>query len=235
MFERHKEKVAEEHRLAAQKAEQEQYEAALAGWQAERDELESVLQAATTKQGSASSEIVLKAGEGMFATIANVSLVEDRRGAGHYAGHSSGFSIPVASVGGRSIRYRVGVNQGHFVQGDLHPEAVDNGKLFVTNQRVVFVGGKKTIECLFSKLISADVADGELALSVSNRQKVTRVHYGSKLDGWVQLRLTLALSIGRGDSDTLAAQLRKQLAELDAKRPEAPVAPVAPVAPAPPT
>jgi hypothetical protein len=208
VFEKHKAKVAQEH-----------YQAALTQWQAEHDELASALQAATTRQGSASSEIVLKAGEAVFASISNTSLVEDRRGAGHYAGHSSGFSIPVGSVGGRSVRYRVGANKGHFVQGDLHPEAVDSGKLFVTNQRVLFLGGKKTIECLFTKLVSANVGDGELALSVSNRQKVTLVHYGSSLDGWVQLRLTLAMSIGRGDSEAFAAQLQAQLNELDAKRP----------------
>ncbi len=112
MFERHKEKVEEEHRLAAEKAEQEHYQTALATWQAERDELANVLQAAATRQGSPSSEIVLKKGEAVFASITNTSLVEDRRGAGHYEGHSSGFSIPVGSVGGRSVRYRVGATKG---------------------------------------------------------------------------------------------------------------------------
>lgn len=210
MFEKHKEKVAHEH-----------YETALKSWQAEHDELASALQAATSRQGSASSEIILKSGEAVFASISNTSLVEDRRGAGSYAGHSSGFSIPIASVGGRSVRYRVGASKGHFVQGELHPQAVDSGKLFVTNQRVLFIGGKKTIECLFAKLVSVNVANGELALSVSNRQKVTRVHFGSSLDGWVHLRLTLAMSIGRGDSAAFAAQLQAQLNELDAKRPVA--------------
>jgi hypothetical protein len=208
MFEKHKEKVAKEH-----------YEAALTQWHAEHDELTSALQAAATRQGSASSDILLKSGEAVFASISNASLVEDRRGAGHYAGHSSGFSIPVGSVGGRSIRYKVGASKGHYVQGDLHPEAIDHGKLIVTNQRVLFLGSKKTIECLFAKLVSANVADGELALSVSNRQKVTRIHYGSKLDGWVHLRLTLAMSIARGDSQAFAAQLEAQLNELESKRP----------------
>jgi hypothetical protein len=212
VFEKHKEKKAAE-----------QYQAALSAWQSEHDELSAVLQAATTRSGSASSDVVLKAGEAVFATISNASLVDDRRGPGHYAGHSSGFSIPVASVGGRSIRYRVGASKGHYVQGTLHPEAVDQGKLVVTNQRALFVGAKKTIECLFSKLVSADVSGGDVALSVSNRQKVTRVHFGSNLDGWLQLRLTLALSIYRGDSETFAAQVQAQLNELEAKRPLAPV------------
>ena len=182
MFEKHQAKKAEE-----------LYKTQMDEWQSEHDELTAVLEAATTKRGSPSPDIVLKSGEAVFASIDGVSLVEDRRGAGHYAGHSQGFSIPVASVGGRSVRYRVGVNKGHFVQGELTPTAVDQGKLVISNQRALFVGGKKTIECLFAKLISAEVSDGELALSVSNREKVTRVHYGPKLDGWVHLRLTLAM------------------------------------------
>jgi len=209
MFEKHKVKKAEE-----------LYKTQMDEWQSEHDELTAVLQAATTRQGSPSSNIVLKSGEAVFASINGVSLVEDRRGAGHYAGTSQGFSIPVGSVGGRSVRYRVGANKGHFVQGDLHPTAVDQGELVITNQRALFVGGKKTIECLFAKLVSAEVSGGELALSVSNRQKVTRVHYGPKLDGWVQMRLTLAMSIARGDSDQFAAQIQEQLNELEAKRPQ---------------
>lgn len=208
MFEKRKAKKAEE-----------EYKTQMEAWQSEHDELAAVLRTATSRQGSPSSDIMLKSGEAVFATVTNTSLVEDRRGPGHYAGGSQGISIPIGSVGGRSVRYRVGASRGHFTQGDLHPQAVDKGKLLVTNQRVVFIGAKKTIESLFSKLISANIENGDLYLSVSNRQKVTRVHYGSNLDGWMQLRLTLAMSINRGDSATFAAQVQAQLEELEAKKP----------------
>ena len=158
----------------------------------------------------------------MFGT-SNVSLVEDRKGKGHYTGHSSGFSIPVASVGGRSVRYRVGASKGHYVQGAPHPEAIDKGKLVITNQRVVFCGTKKAVESLFAKLVSANVESGDLYLSVSNRQKVTRIHCGASLDGWLKLRLTLAMAIGRGDSAEMAAQLQAQITELEANKPRPPV------------
>ena len=211
MFEKHKAKKAEE-----------QYEAALAQWQEEHDELTAVIQMATTKQSNMSTDIILKPGEAAFGTVSNVSLVEDRRGPGHYSGVSQGVSIPIGSVGGHNVRYRVGASRGHYVQGSLHPEAVDTGNLVITNQRVLFVGGKKTIECLFAKLVNANVEAGTLSLSVSNREKVTRLFYGANLDGWVHLRLTLAMSIARGDSDQLATQLQAQLAELETKRPKAP-------------
>ena len=172
------------------------------------------------EQGSPSSDIVLKSGEGVFATVNGVAWWKTGEGQDTTPGRSQGVSIPVGSVGGRSVRYRVGANKGHFVQGERTPTAVDQGKLVITNQRVLFVGGKKTIECLFAKLVSAEVSGGDLALSVTNRQKVTRVHYGPKLDGWVQMRLTLAMSIARGDSDEFAAQIQEQLNELEAKRPQ---------------
>ena len=112
--------------------------------------------------------------------------------------------------------------EASYVQGTPHPEAVDQGELVVTNQRAVWVGGKKTIECLFPKLVNVTVGDGQVALSVSNREKVTRVHYGSQLDEWVHLRLTLALSVFRGDADQFAEQVQEQLNEMESKRPVQP-------------
>jgi hypothetical protein len=208
LFEKHKEKKAEAN-----------FETRLQAWQAQHDELADVLESAKTRSGSPSSDMMLKSGEGVLATISNVSLVEDRRGPGHYAGTSQGISIPIGSVGGRSVRYRVGASRGHFVQGDLHPQAVDTGKLVITNQRVIFVGSKKTVECAFAKLVNVNIVDGDVYLSVSNRQQVTRIHYGVALDGWVHLRIALAMSIYRGDSDQFADQIQHQLDELDAQRP----------------
>jgi hypothetical protein len=212
MFEKHKEKKAEK-----------AYEAQLKAWQDEHDELTAVLQAATTGHGYESSDLILKQDESIFGTIARAGLIEERRGPGHYTGGSTGVSIPIGSVGGHSVRYRVGATRGHYVQGTPHPEAVDQGVMVLTNQRAVFVGTKKTLECDYPKLVNATVGNGELALSVSNRQTVTRVHYGPALDEWVHLRLTLALSVYRGDASEFAAQIQAQLNELDAKRPVSPV------------
>jgi hypothetical protein len=51
-----------------------------------------------------SSGIPLKPGEAVFATINGAALVEDRRGPGQWQGHSTGASIPLGSIGGRSVR-----------------------------------------------------------------------------------------------------------------------------------
>lgn len=203
MFSKHKEKQAEE-----------QYQVQLSAWQAHQDELLAVLAAAEGRQGSTSTEIMLKRGEAVFASIGNVSLVEMRAGPGHYEGHSSGVSIPIGP-----IRYRVGASRGHFVQGTPGPRAVDIGKLFVTNQRIIFRGASKSSECLFTKILGINQNGGVLNVSVSNRQKATVVDYGADLDHWLQLRLALALAIFRGEASQFEGELRARLGELNESKP----------------
>ena len=213
MFEHHREKKA-----------QEQYQAALAQWQTQRDSTAHLLELAQTFPGESSSEIMLKADEGVFAKVTGASLVEERRGAGHYTGHSSGVSIPVGSLGGHQVRYRVGATRGHFVQGDPVPTSIDTGTLYVTNQRVIFQGGRQTRECLFAKLVGFqhDPA-GSTTFSVSNRQKPTTVHYGTKVAGWVDFRLDLALAHYRSTLPALVARLQADLAQYAQTEPVAPV------------
>jgi len=200
------------------------YQTALATWQHEHDELSAILETARTRSGQPSATVMLKKGEAVFATIGGVGLVEMRRGAGHYAGHSQGVSIPIGSLGGRSVRYRVGVQKGHFVQGAPQQQSVDQGQLIVTNQRLVFLGKAKTIECLFAKLVSIQQGTGEISVSVSNRQKPTVIHYGAALDGWMQLRLALALAISRGEAEQFAVSIEQNLSELETEKPQPPTA-----------
>ena len=189
MFEDHKaKKSAKEH------------EAALSAWQAERDSQADLLNTAKTSTGSGADSIMLKASEAVFAKVTNTSLIEDRKGPGHYAGHSQGVSIPIGSFAGRSVRYRVGANKGHYVSGAPTPTAIDNGTTFITNQRVIFQGGKQTRECAYAKLIGFEHDDGagSTTFSVSNRQKPTTIHYGPGIAGWFDFRLDLGLAHYKG-------------------------------------
>ena len=198
-------------------------EAALAEWQHERDACLERLDLAQHFAGDTTSDqLLLKRGEGLFATISGTSLVEDRRGAGKWEGRSSGFSLPVASIGGRSIRYRTGRTRGHYVQGAPVATAIDVGTLLLTNQRVIFHGSRQTRECRFDKLVGFEhSADGSTVFSVSNRQKSTTVHYGPEIAGWFDLRLDLALAHYHGDVAPIVAQLESDLATLDQQKPAA--------------
>jgi hypothetical protein len=91
--------------------------------------------------------------ERVFLQVAPVALIEDRVRGGHYEGRSQGVSIPIGSIGGHAVRYHVGANKGHYVQGAPTPTAIDQGTVLITNKRVVFEGAKQTRECLFTKLI----------------------------------------------------------------------------------
>ena len=204
-----------------------EYQTNLAAWQAQRDGYASLLTLAETYAGDTSTDIMLKPGEAVFAAVTNVALVEDRRGAGEWKGRSQGFSIPVACIHGRSIRYRVGSSRGHFQQGAPTPTAIDVGTVFITNQRMVFQGGKQTRECLYDKLVGFqhDDAAGQTVFSVSNRQKPTCIHYGPALSDWFDFRLDLAIAHYRGSVDAMIEGLKADLAALNSTMPVPPPPP----------
>jgi hypothetical protein len=211
-------------KLRAKRAEK-HYREALATWQEQRDTTSALLDLAQNYPGEGAEGIVLKHDEAVFASVSGAALVEDRRGPGQWQGRSSGVSFPIGSIGGRSIRYHVGGTRGHYVQGAAVPTAIDVGNVFVTNQRVVFQGPKQTRECRFDKLIGFQhTPDGSTIFSVSNRQKPVTIHYGTEIAGWFDFRLDLALAHYRGDVTSLVAQVRQDLATIDAVRPKPPSA-----------
>ncbi len=205
---------------AAKKAAK-QYEQAAAAWQEEYDAQSELLRLAETFTGSTAEGIILQRGEALFCQVTDTALVEERKGPGHYAGRSTGVSIPV----GLGMRYRVGANRGHYVQGTPTPTAIDRGTTYVTNQRVVFQGGHQTRECLFAKLIGYQHHDDEgvTTFSVSNRQKPTTIQYGPSVAGWFDFRLDLAVAHFQGTVDQFVGGLRQELAALEQRRPSAPV------------
>jgi hypothetical protein len=213
MFEKHRaEKEAKE------------YQEALARWTAERDGYAQMVEMAASFSGSAASELMLAKDEAVFYKVTGTALVEERRGAGHYEGHSAGISVPIGTVHGRSVRYRVGANRGHFVQGAPTPTAIDTGTVFITNKRVIFQGAKQTRECAFAKLIGFQHDDnaGSTTFSVSNRQKPTTIHYGPALSGSFDFRLDLALAHFKGTLAELVSQMKADLAQIETTRPTAP-------------
>jgi hypothetical protein len=211
MFERHKEKKEEAH-----------YEDELKEWSSQLEELQALL--ALAKGASiGDSQLILKKGEVAVATVTNVGLIEERRGAGQWQGGSQGVSFPIGSIGGRSVRYRVGATRGHYVQGEPHPTAVDHGVMTVTNQRIVYLGASKTSECTFQKLLGIQHSPGGITISVSNRQKPTVIFFGDSLDDWVTNRLSIALALFNGDEAAVQRQLQTQIQEMEDKKPEPPL------------
>lgn len=89
---------------------------------------------------------------------------------------------------------------------------IDQGKIIVTNQRVVFEGPKQTRECLLTKLVGYEHLDvGDTVISVSNRQKPTRLHYADADSNGFQFGLALAIADYRGQTAQLVRELSSQL------------------------
>ena len=198
-------------------------QAALAAWQSQRDELVSMLETARAP-GVVPDGLVVHRGEESFGTLTSCSLIEERKGPGHFVAGSTGVSIPIGTLGGRSVRYRVGATRGHYVQGTPSPTAIATGTLFLTNQRFCFLSATQTRECRLDKLVglTRDDAQGLLTLSISNRQHPIVISYGAAVAGWVGFHVDLALAQWRGDVVELTAKLQRQLDELDATSPAAP-------------
>jgi len=216
--------VFEKHR--AKKALKE-YQVALAAWQAERDGCAHLLETALHFEGTGADGLQLGPGEAVFFQVTRAALIEERRGAGQWQGHSAGVSIPIGSLGGHSVRYRVGTTRGHYVQGTPAPTAIDTGTVYVTNQRVVFEGESQTRECRFAKLLGYQHSDGDgsTTFSVSNRQKPVTLHYGPHLSGAFDFRLDLALAHCHGTVPDLVGRLTQDLGRIDGMRPSSPPTP----------
>jgi hypothetical protein len=93
-----------------------------------------------------------------------------------YRGGSRGVSVPI----GLGIRVRTGSYSGRAVSRTT-AEVVDRGTLVVTSERVVFVGGKNTIEMALKKLVSLNAGSNEVQFHVSNRQKASTFRIDRKL------------------------------------------------------
>ena len=104
----------------------------LQDWQSERAQVVALLDAARSAPITPDG-LMIHRGEGCCGILEHCLLIEERREAGHYAGGSTGVSIPIGSLAGRSVRYRVGANRGHYVQGALSPTAIASivGKMSV--------------------------------------------------------------------------------------------------------
>jgi len=83
-----------------------------------------------------------------------------------YSGGSQGFSFPIGHTG---IRYRVGSFSGHPVQSSSISD-VDEGTLVLTNMRIAFIGGLKSVITQLPKLIHVEVYNDGLSVFQEGRE-----------------------------------------------------------------
>lgn len=189
-------------------------------WLARVTDMEDMLTQAQQFHGRESNEILLKKGELLYASIPG-GIIEDRAGKREFVAGHQGVSLPIGKIGGRSVRYYVGQTKGHAVQAPPVATLIDTGRIVITNQRVVFQGLKQTRESLFTKLVGYEhLGVGDTVVSVSNRQKPTRLHYASSDSNEFQFMLVLALADFRGQTSELVKELHENLSLARAEEPK---------------
>jgi hypothetical protein len=95
-----------------------------------------------------------------------------------FRGGSAGISIP---LGGRGVRARFGSYRGHIETIGKEWQNADTGFLTVTNQRIVFHGGRKTLEFPFAKLATLNAYSDGVELGITSRQATSK--FGGLEDG----------------------------------------------------
>src|SRR5207249_9377954 len=95
-----------------------------------------------------------------------------------WRGGSQGVSFRIA----KGVRYRVGTMRGQMVTVGTQLQIADTGVLAITNQRVVYLGARKTIDMPYSKLIGMQLYSDAIGFSLSNRQNAPLVRVTMNTD-----------------------------------------------------
>ncbi len=186
-------------------------------WEAERAALEQELQAAKTFRGAPEGEgLQLHPGENLYLALKQAGLLETVRTQGHRTGVYGGPSFRVA----KGVYMRTGAFRSHYVPGVEQLAQIDVGTAYVTDQRVVFMGGKQTREFAFDKLIGYEhhPEGAYTRFSVANRQRPSCIGYGAQGDAWC-FRVDLAHSTYTGQRDAYVASIQQELDQHMAEQP----------------
>ncbi|HTT86871.1 MAG TPA: DUF2510 domain-containing protein [Acidimicrobiales bacterium] len=185
-----------------------------AAWQADRDRVGAFLDRAVNFAGATNAEVPglplrLAEGERALLVLPGVQLVEPRRLPGHFMGGDGGFGFPMAR----------GPHAG--VDSDHDPTPIDAGVVTMTDRRAVFAGSLHTRTWDYRSVIGFhhNPLPPWTAIPVADRQRVSGVRYEVAHAEEFRFALVLGLARAHGAADSLVADLRQQLDELDRERP----------------
>ena len=134
-----------------------------------------------------SSPLILRSGE-IARYSCRVALMKETA-VREFRGGSQGVSIRIA----KGVNYRVGGVRGRSVVVGTTQTEQDTGDLVITDRRAVFIGGNRTLEFRYDRLIALEQFRDGIRMNVSNRQAAS-------------------LFIFRSGSPTIAAALISHLA-----------------------
>jgi hypothetical protein len=168
----------------------------------------------------AGSGILPHKDERAYMILTEAALIEPKRLPGHWQGRNQGVSIHVM----KNVNYRIGGTRGTYAQGEEETAPIDVGTIMISNQRVVFAGGKESREWLYPKVIGFQHYSDMpwTVIQVSNRQKVSGIGYNRETEDQVRFRLELALANYSGSHDEFVASIDARVAEVVAMEPLGP-------------
>jgi Protein of unknown function (DUF2510) len=192
-----------------------------AAWQAELERLQWFVNRAEQAPGSTNAEdasipVALHQGEHALLVLQGVDLLEPRRVPGHWSGGPNTFAFHVAR--------RASAGQGTTGEGtggDLTFMPLDTGSVTITDRRVVFSGGREAREWDFQQALGFHNYDDPpwTAIPVTAREKISGVRYPSEAAEGFRFALALGMARACGGADSLIADLRNQLAEVESENP----------------
>lgn len=97
----------------------------------------------------------------------------------HRVGYYGGPSIRIA----RGVYIRAGGSTSQGVSSTA-PKVIDEGELYITSERVIFMGSSKNVTFLIPKVLSFDLYDDGFCVNMANRKPITFLT-GSPESSWV--------------------------------------------------
>lgn len=180
-----------------------------AEWQARNDQAQAALEYVRTCPAGKRSYLEEPA-----------DLIEERSPGRTFVAGSKGFSIPVGSIGGHSVRARVGQTRGHSEAQAPVDTVIDSGTCVVTSTSVSFTGAKQTRVCDYKKIINIARNRNELTVNVSNRQKPTRIRMRPGGLERVYVAMQVAQADVNGGRAELIAGMEAEAARIAAEEPK---------------
>lgn len=118
------------------------------------------------------STIVLKKNE-IAHFVVGANLLEERVVSRSYKGGSHGVSFRIA----KGLTYRVGQSRGKLVS-EKGIVTVDSGDFIITNQRLIFSGGKKSFSYEYRRLLAWNMYSDGILLNIDNASSRTLTFVG---------------------------------------------------------
>ena len=201
------------------------YEKALSAWQRDDDDLRQMLAAAEGFNGLSPEEvppsISLRRGEALYWAAPTARMVEVRH--------------QLALPGPGYQDFSLSLLREPSTPGPGTAAAADVGSVAVTNQRVIFHGGRRDREWTFAKLVGLahDTKTPSTLMQVTSRKLVSGLLLDPGTVAGFRFNLTLAFADGAGDRAGFVAHVGRILEEHQRLMPQQPVLVTAAQAPHP--